>query len=130
NLARVAAADQRDPVPVNDRDSVSVRVRRADLAVAVTVNQARPNLADTLRFTVTLQNLGPDAASGVAVTDPLPAGLSPAASVPSQGTYVPATGAWSVGSLISGGAATLELSAVLDPARAGTTLVDAAWISA
>ena len=62
-----------------------------------TVSDATPNVGDTITFTVTLTNTGPDAATGVQVTDLLPAGLTFVSADPSQGTYTAATGLWDVG---------------------------------
>ena len=49
-----------------------------------------PNVGDTITFTVTLTNNGPNAATSVQVTDLLPAGLTFVSATPSQGTYDPA----------------------------------------
>src|SRR5438093_490948 len=85
NLARVTAATQADPVGANNRDSVAVTVQSADLALTMAVNNATPNIGDALTYTVTLHNNGPDAASAIAVSDLLPAGLTFSSSTPSQG---------------------------------------------
>ena len=66
----------------------------ADLAVTKTVDNPTPNVGDTITFTVTLTNSGPDAATGVRVTDLLPAGLTFVSATPSQGTYDRDTGVW------------------------------------
>jgi uncharacterized repeat protein (TIGR01451 family) len=62
-------------------------------------------------YTVRVHNLGPDAATNTVVTDKLPAGLAFVSASPSQGTYQPGTGQWSVGTLASGGVATLSIIA-------------------
>src|SRR5262249_48031392 len=77
------------------------------------VSDATPNVGDTITFTVTLTNTGPSAATGVRVTDLLPAGLTLLTSNPSQGSYTAATGLWAVGSLANGAQATLALTATV-----------------
>src|SRR5262249_10222626 len=62
NTAAVSGADQFDPVPGNNSDSVTVTPQQADLAVAKIVSDATPNVGDTITFTVTLTNHGPGAA--------------------------------------------------------------------
>ena len=66
-----------------------------------------------MTFTVTANNAGPDAATGVQVTDVLPAGLTFVSATPSQGTYTPATGLWDVGAIAAGASATLTVAATV-----------------
>ena len=79
--------------------------QQADLALAQAVSNPTPNVGDTIAFTVRLRNSGPDAATNVAVTDLLPAGLTFVSATPSQGTYDATTGLWSVGTVSVGSAA-------------------------
>jgi uncharacterized repeat protein (TIGR01451 family) len=83
----------------------------ADLSLTKTVDDPTPTVGDTVAFTLTLSNAGPDAATGVTVTDLLPAGLSFVSATPSQGTYAEATGIWSVGTVTSTTAPTLVIRA-------------------
>ena len=65
-------------------------------------------------FHLTVSNAGPDAASGVVVTDLLPPGTTYVSDTPSQGTYDHTTGQWTVGSLAYGATATLDITATVD----------------
>src|SRR5262249_7505674 len=58
-------------------------------------------------------NAGPDAATGVQLTDLLPAGLTFVSATPSQGTYSSSTGLWNVGTVATGTPATLAIVATV-----------------
>ena len=76
-------------------------------------------MGDQITFTITLTNSGPDAATGVQVTDLLPAGLTFVSANPSQGTYTPGTGVWDVGTVAARQPQTLQIVAtVVSPDRA------------
>jgi uncharacterized repeat protein (TIGR01451 family) len=127
NTAEVAASGQFDPdsTPGNnqaaedDQASVTVTPTVSDLSVVKTVNQAGTPFGQNAIFTVTVANAGPDAATGVQVTDLLPAGLTFVSATPSQGTYNQATGLWTVGTINSGANATLQITATVT--AVGTT---------
>ncbi len=68
-----------------------------------------PQVGETVTFTVTATNNGPSAASGVQLSDGVPAGLALVSATPSQGTYTPATGVWDIGALAVKAQATLTL---------------------
>ena len=86
---------------------------QADLALTKTVSDATPNVGDTVTFTITLTNAGPVSAAGVTVTDLLPAGLTFVSATPSQGTYISATGVWTVGTVTTATPQTLLIAAQL-----------------
>lgn len=109
NTASVAAVDQPDSNPGNDRDSVTVPQQSADVSLGKTVDTATPNVGGLATFTLVVDNAGPNSATNLRVVDPLPQGLEFVAATPSQGSFASATGTWSVGTLASGARATLAL---------------------
>lgn len=126
NIAQVSASDQYDPdstpnndVPTEDDQGFAVVAGDlADLSLVKTVDNRQPRVGEAIVYTVLLRNDGPSAATGVEVADRLPAGLEYLGHAASQGSYDPASGRWSVGSVPAGGAATLRITArVLSFAR-------------
>ena len=120
NTATITAGDQFDPNLANNSNSATESPQGIDLAVTKNVSDATPNVGDTITFTVTLANSGPNTATGVVLTDLLPAGLSFVSSTPSQGSYNPINGLWSVGTVATGAPETLTLSARVDSPIAQT----------
>lgn len=124
NTAQVSSSDQSDPdsTPNNDapgeddQASVTVTPRWADLSLAKNVNDTTPQVGQTVIFTVMLSNSGPSAATGVQVTDVIPAGMSFVSSTPSQGSYSSGSGLWNVGTVAAGSQATLTLLATVNSA--------------
>ena len=87
-----------------------------DIALQMTVDTVVPTAGQPVQFTITASNVGADDASGVQVTDQLPAELkipTGMAAFPSTGTYDAATGVWSIGSLAAGANATLVIPAIV-----------------
>jgi uncharacterized repeat protein (TIGR01451 family) len=111
NTATVSHSDQFDPNGGNNTGSATATPQQADLALTKSVSNPTPNVGDVITFTITLANAGPNAATNVAVTDLLPAGLTFVTATPSQGTYNSATGLWGVGTLAGAANATLSIQA-------------------
>lgn len=118
NTARVTASDQPDPdsTPGNgdssedDQASVSLTPQLADLALTKTVvGPSTVNVGDPVTFTIAVTNKGPSVATGVEVSERLPAGLDYVSSTASRGGYNPVTGAWSIGTINFGETVTLSL---------------------
>ena len=107
NTATISDADQFDPNTGNNSASATETPQQADLAVTKSVSNPTPNVGDTITFTITVANAGPDTATGVTVTDLLPAGVTFVSASASQGTYNNVTGIWTVG--------TVAPSATADP---------------
>jgi uncharacterized repeat protein (TIGR01451 family) len=111
NWAKVLHSDQTDPALTNNVVSATEHPQHADLALTETVNRATPNVGDTVTFTITLIDKGPQFATNVRVTDLLPAGLNGIGATPSQGSYIFATGVWTVGTAATGVPKTLSIQA-------------------
>ena len=120
NTATVSSADEFDPNAANNSAAATVIPQQADLAVGVLVSDATPNVGDTVSFTVTLTNLGPDAATGVSVSDSLAAGLTFVSATPTQGTYNPGTGVWKVGTVSTTSPRTLVIRSTAVAPSGGT----------
>ena len=111
-----------------DRASIIV-LAQADVTVLKSVNTPSPHVGDTISYTITASNAGPSTATGVTVTDVLPAGLSLVSATPSVGTWSSPT--WSIGSLANGATATLTIVAtVAGTVTPGTPIPNTATITA
>ena len=145
NVAEVTAVDQFDPdsTPNNDdgdqseddEDNASVTPQTADLSLAKTVDDATPNVGDSVSFTVTVTNAGPDTATNISVTDLLPAGYSyDAGSIAggdSQDDSAAPTLSWSLDALASGSSVELTFTAtVLAPTAALDEYLNVAEVTA
>jgi uncharacterized repeat protein (TIGR01451 family) len=105
-------------------------VGSADLTITKSVDDASPAEGDTLTYVVSVTNGGPDDATGVEITDVLPAGLTFVSTTASQGSYHASTGVWTVGPVAAGEFAALQIRARVDDGTAGTTLTNRALVSA
>ncbi|HEU4388534.1 MAG TPA: hypothetical protein VFV34_12105, partial [Blastocatellia bacterium] len=135
NIAQVSASDAQDPdsTPNNnnpaedDQASATVTPPQADLSLTKTVNNATPNAGTNIIFTITVSNAGPSTATGVAVRDLLPAGLTFVSFTATQGSYADSVGFWSVGDIASSASATLQITAT---AAVGGPKINTAQVAA
>ena len=93
------------------------QVGESDLDLTKTATATSPS---TGRYTITVENLGPDDATGVQVTDSLPAGVS---YVSDDCGGVPGTPwTWPIGALVNGGVVSCNIEVnILDPANTANT---------
>jgi uncharacterized repeat protein (TIGR01451 family)/CSLREA domain-containing protein len=125
NAAQITGAGENDPdsTPNNgvgngEDDEASLATAplgTADLSLSQVVDNPSPAYGATVTFTLTLANAGPSAATGVAVTDLLPAGYTYAGDS-GGGAYDSLTGLWTVGMVNAGASASLDLTATVNPA--------------
>ncbi|MDA7502295.1 carboxypeptidase regulatory-like domain-containing protein, partial [Chitinophagales bacterium] len=124
NFAQVNSSDQEDPDsdPGNDTDNTSDEDDEdnapiipedapvIDLSLEKVVNATTVSVGDQFTYTISVLNSGPDDATGVAVTDELPAGL---AYVSSDGLYNPSNGLWFIGDLANGASTSLDIEVLV-----------------
>ncbi len=130
NVATISRMDRPDTNVADNADSAAFYVPAADLAVSKVVDDGEIAVGESVLFTVAVTNLGPDAATGVAIADLLPTGLTFAGAVASQGSYDSGSGTWTVGALANGGSATLALTATAAAGTGGLVLTNTAAVSA
>lgn len=112
NAATRTGMSQIDINPSNDTASVTLNpiVPTADLAVTkAVVGDSTIPVGGSATFRLTVQNLGPFAATGVSLLDQLPSSL-PVSGSTGDGSYDPATGVWTIGPLAVGQTVTRDIT--------------------
>ena len=112
NTASVQGPTDIDSSNNTATEQTTVITPDADLALTKT-DSTDPVLAGgALTYTLTVQNNGPSAATGVALTDNLPTGVSYQSATPSQGTCSEASGTVTcdLGAIANGGSATVPIA--------------------
>src|SRR5262249_40162187 len=97
----------------NANEQVSV-MQVADLALSKQVSPTQQMEGFDVTYTFILHNNGPSPATNATVTDPFPGVTVVGPNTPSQGTFDPSTGVWSVGTLAPGASAILTVTARVD----------------
>ncbi|WP_059008195.1 DUF7507 domain-containing protein [Streptomyces specialis] len=100
-----------EPLTATSGEAVTEVLPAADLSVVKAADATTVTVGQTVTYRLTVRNAGPDQATGVTVTDPLPATLAFLSATGSTGLYDPDTGVWSIGTLANGATATLTLRA-------------------
>jgi len=128
----VVSADQRETRLDNNQDSAqTVLETLIDLAIVKTGTPDVVGVNQIETYTLTVTNNGPANATGVIVTDTLPAGITFASATPQQGTFT-VNGSvitLALGNLASGASTQITITGVVDAAARGT-LVNVAEVRA
>ena len=137
NEARITAAESLDPNTANNRANASVTVQLADVYVTKEADTLTPFVGETVTFTITAGNNGPNSASGIVVRDLLASNPDEFPSPSpiftnliyssSQGSYDPATGDWNIGTIPKDTIATLTLTATLAIGSEGKNITNHAY---
>ena len=131
NRATISRMNRPDTNMTDNSAFAVFRVESADLAVAKSADKATLEEGESMLFTVSVSNRGPNAVHDVRINDPLPAGLILDEIQVSQGVYTNATGAWAVGALTNGGTAVLTIHATAAIGSGGLVVTNTAvlWTS-
>ena len=145
NTAQISASDQSDPdsTPNNDdgdqseddEDNASVTpggdLGEADLMLTKSVDNATPNIGESVTFTLTISNAGPDTATNVGVSDIVPVGYTNIGNVSNGGVVNGNNVSWSIASVASGASVQVSFTAeVVAPTGVANEYVNTAQISA
>lgn len=108
-----------------EQDTETVFRTSADLVTIKSLASLNPTPSegDTVTFRIDVTNNGPETATGVELTDLLPAGLTYASDT-GGGLYNFGTGVWNVGTILAGVTVSLEISATVDAGTSGTTITN------
>ncbi len=124
NTAAVQTMDQDERHVGDETASLSVTVNPVDLRVTAAADDTTPDEGQIVRFTLAVKNSGPaDLATGILLNSALPAGLTPMAVTPSQGSYNAVTGVWTVGSVAKDATAQLVTEVAMPLDASGQTFV-------
>ncbi|MCP9495358.1 MAG: choice-of-anchor D domain-containing protein [Pyrinomonadaceae bacterium MAG19_C2-C3] len=122
-----ATANEYDPEPINEAGSGATVNAVADLAVTMTDAPDPVPLGSNVTYTIVVRNYGASPATGVVLSDTLPAGLTFVSAASTQGTCVKtSTVNCTIGNLANNQTATVTLVAT---AAAAGTLTNTASVS-
>ena len=131
NTATISAEEE-DPNLANNEASATINVAPlVDLELTKVASNPSPTVGGPVSFLLTLLNHGPSPATGVAISDPLPAGLSFVSAAAGQGSCGASgqTVTCQPGTLAAGAATIVTITADVTGA-AGATLTNTATASA
>jgi uncharacterized repeat protein (TIGR01451 family) len=100
----------------------------ADLSIQKTADKTSANVGDTVTYTITVANAGPNNATGVSVTDILPAGLTLVSATPNVGSFSTTTGVWTIGSLTNASSTAMTLVTTINSNMTGQTISNTATV--
>jgi uncharacterized repeat protein (TIGR01451 family) len=112
NGATVAGGAELNTANDSATDPTSI-TSRADVGLTKSASSGTVVIGSTVTYLLTAHNAGPSDATGVQITDQLPAGLTFVSATPAAGTYTASTGVWNIGSLVNGATTSLALTATV-----------------
>jgi len=126
------AASNGQNIPISTEDNMDGpggnggSILFSDLAVSKSASSTSISSGSSFSYTVTLTNNGGSDASGVTLSDVLPAAVTYVSDIASHGSYDPASGLWTVGALANSDIATLTLNVKATIVPAATVVTNTA----
>ncbi len=109
--------------PVTDTETVFRTAADLVTIKSLASGNPTPGEGDTVTFRIDVTNNGPEQATGVELTDLLPAGLTHVSDT-GGGLYNSGTGVWNVGTIPTGVTVSLDITATVDAGTAGQTITN------
>ena len=125
NITNTATENQNE-YPNTATNSCTVHIPQAVETLTNVASNSAPDVGQQYYYTVKITNAGGDNATGVSITDLLPAGLTFNSYTSTVGTYNSATGVWTIGTLANGATDTLTLYVTPLSSAAGTNITTTA----
>lgn len=107
---------------------IGIPILNSNLSITKISDSAVYSVGDTVTYTLTVHNAGPDDATGVVVSDTFPSTLTFVSAVP-PADYDNNTGIWTVGSLANGASAVLTITATVNASTEGTEILNSASVT-
>ncbi len=140
NVSQVTASDQYDidSTPDNDdgdqseddEDNEEVTPQQSDLELTKEADDTTPNVGQILTYSITIENKGPDAATGVSIEDIVPNGLSNVSNISNGGVMNSGTITWSGLSIASGSSVVLTYEAEVMAPGTGVSYKNVSQVTA
>jgi uncharacterized repeat protein (TIGR01451 family) len=109
--------------------SADLQVAKASALTNDVGADGNPDPGDTITYTVTITNNGPEDVVGATLTDTFPGQLTLTGNTPAVGTYDTGTGVWSGINVANGNNVTLQLVATINAGTVGQTVTNTATIT-
>ncbi len=94
--------------------TVAINPAVSDFGITKSVGDNTPDEGDSIVYTLTATNSGPNNGTNVIATDNLPAGVTYVSDIASVGSYDDSSGIWTIGALANGSSATLNITVTVD----------------
>ena len=113
DFTNTASVDTTEGVTDSDTADVTVSLQQVDLELAKSVSNTTPLVATNITFTVAVTNVDSVDATGVEVTDILPAGFTYVTDN-SGGAYNSGTGVWNIGTVPANSSVSLTITVTVN----------------